>query len=336
MTAIEIVPYDREWEAAHTEFARRTFPGKARRADPTYQRWEYRAADSGPVDGLLLAVMEGRVVGQLGLLPGKAMVGGVPGPIQWTGNLMVERELRREGIASMLYDVGIARTAPTFGTDPSPAAAKTLASLGFDQHEASHAMVLTLQAGPVLATRYPQLARVAPLVTLAGRPATRLLSRRLVAGRRSDRAQVCSWRDVVDDVAAAEAAMVEDHAIHDEEFLAWRCTGLDGWVREVEAVRTVAGSFALLDRAGPRMLVHQWHAVDEDEAAAVFGRALFIAEGYGFAYIQVHAGDDAERSMLTRLGFRARRHCVDLWAYPAGSVGTGRFRVELYDTDSNL
>lgn len=333
---IEVVQYDVRWEQAQTAFARRNWAGKARRADPAYLRWEYRGPSTGAVSGLLLAVDGEQVVGQLGRIPGQARVAGELVPIGWIGNLMVEPEYRRQGVSSALLQGVLELPGCTLGTDPSPAAAKTLAAFGFGQATSSDLFVLPLRAGPVVSVRYPALRGGARVVDLIGRPIVGHVTRKLRRAQDDDRAQVCSWTDVVGLVSRAETSITGPHAVHDEEFLRWRCGGFGSWVRTCDAVRTPAGSFALVERAGQRLLVLHWHAVDPDEAAALLGRVVYLAESYGMDYIQAMAAEPDQVGVMTGLGFQRRRTPTDLWCHPMDGYGADRFQVQGYDSDQNL
>jgi GNAT superfamily N-acetyltransferase len=333
---IEVVEYDDRWAVAQTAFAARCWPGKGRRGDPTYLRWEYRADEVGPVPGLLLAVSGDEVVGQLGMIPGEAQVGERRLPIQWIGNLMVDPDHRRRGISTAIFERALDRPVVTLGRDPSPSAAPMMETVGFSRADSSDLMVLPLSAGEVVGTRYPGLARWSRALDVVGAPVLRRLQRALRDAQSDPTAQVCTWRDVVDDVAASEAATSRPHAVHDEAFLRWRCAGLPPWVREVDAVRTARGSFALLERRSAELAVLHWHAVDVGEVAPLMGRVVYLAGAYGAAYVEAVAVDAEQVEALASLGFRARRTPIDLWCHPAGAVGGDRFAVQGYDTDQNL
>ncbi len=334
--AIEVVHYDRRWEVAQTAFASRNWPGKIRRGDPGYLRWEYRGAPEGPVDGLLLAVEGETVVGQMGAIPALIHDGVDERPAQWIGNLMVDPDHRRKGVLTAVFETALARPVLTLGSDPSPSASATMASVGFERADASALMVLPLAMGPVVSTRYPQAARFDRVITAIGAPATRVLTRQLRAAQADGGAQVCSWQDVVADVVAAEAALAGPHLVHDEEFLRWRCRGFAPWVREVDAVRTDHGSFAIVERGGNRLLVLHWHATSSADAAAIMGRVAYLAGAYGLSYVQAMAIDPQQVGELAALGFRARHTPSDFWWYPAGSLGSATVAVQGYDTDQNL
>jgi GNAT superfamily N-acetyltransferase len=332
----DVTVYDDRWEDAQTRFAARNWPNKPRRGDPAYLRWEYRGPAHGPLDGLVLAVRDGEVIGQVGLLPGVVHVDGEDVPVQWIGNMMVDPSARRIGVSSAIFEDFMARPVLSLGTDPSASAGPMMSSVGFVHEPASDLMVLPLTLGPVVAARYPATARAGRLIDLAGVPAVRYLTRHLRRAQRSDLAQACSWRDVVDAVQATEAGLTAPHTVHDPAFLAWRCGGFPPWQREVDAVATPNGSFAIVERAVGRVLVLHWSAVDEHEAAAVLGRVAFLAEGYGASHVQAVANDDHERRWLEALGFRARRSPTELWWYPQDALGRTRTVLQGYDTDQNL
>lgn len=333
---IDIVTYDDRWVEAQQAFARRNWPGKARRADPDYLRWEYRGPQHGPVPELLLAVDGDVVVGQLGRIPGQARIGGELVPIGWIGNLMVEPDYRRRGVSSDLVRAIIELPGMTLGTDPSPAAAKMLEAFGFGETKSSELFVLPLKAGPVLAVRYPVLARAARVIDVVGRPAVSFLTRKLRAAQDDDRAQVCTWTDVVGLVANSEADTSVNRSVHDEDFLRWRCGGFRSWVRETDVIRTPAGSFAIVEQAGHRLLVLHWSAVNEAEAVALLGRVAYVAESYGMDFVQAMGSTSEESAILSSVGFQRRRTPTVLVFHPPAGIGAEGFRVQGYDTDQNL
>lgn len=336
-TGIDVVEYDDRWADAQTAFASRNWQGKARRGDPNYLRWQYRGPERGPVPGLLLAVDGSNVVGQVGMIPGTIDDGSGQRPIQWIGNLMVDPDRRRTGVSTAIFERALDRPVLTLGTDPSPSAAGMMATVGFARGDSSDLMVLPLDLGAVAAARYPQVARLQRPMSLIGAPVTRFLTRQLRAEQGSQSAQVCTWRDIVADVERAERTESRPRTVHDEAFLRWRGAGFPPFVREVDAVRTDSGSFAIVERADPRLLVLQWHGIDEAETKAIFGRVAFIAGSYKSKYVQAMATDVRQREILANLGFRARRTPTDLWWYPGDELTQSpTVAVQGYDTDQNL
>src|SRR5260370_18278785 len=89
-----VVPYSEAYEQGHSNFAAKMWPTKRRRKDATYNRWKFRGAERGPVDGLLLAIDDGRGIGQLGLIPAIARIGGERYPCPCAFDLMVHVSVR--------------------------------------------------------------------------------------------------------------------------------------------------------------------------------------------------------------------------------------------------
>ena len=102
------------------------------------------------MSGFLLAVIDGRVVGQLGVIPVRLRVGDSETPAQWACDLMVEPALRRKGTGSLLFAAAMARDCVTLGSDPSPAADVTMARMGFQPLSSAWKMFLPLDWSHVL------------------------------------------------------------------------------------------------------------------------------------------------------------------------------------------
>ena len=338
MPEFEIVKYSEDWAESHAALAERTYPGKRRRADPGYLRWKYQAPPTGEVPDLFLAVRHGEVIGQTGLMRCTLAHRGELVPVQWLCEIMVDPEARRLGVArgiwQAIFDTGIV----TLGSDPSEAADKSLAKVGMGSIAASWVMILPLKLGPVVAARYGQAARAERLISLAGKPVVRFRNRALHHAAGSPDAAACSWRDVADLLIAKEAATETTHIVHDTAWLEWRCPGLDGWNRELEAVRTPAGSFAIIERDTARVTVHEWHAPTDEEAAKLFGRVLYLAGSYGVHMIETYAADAEEKARLERLAFQARRSRTTVLEYPRGYLADadGAFAFMGYDNDYHL
>ena len=69
---IKIVHYSEEFEKRHIEFASK-FWTKKRRLTPEYIYWKFRGTDDGNLS-FILAILEDKVIGQLGLVPCKLTI----------------------------------------------------------------------------------------------------------------------------------------------------------------------------------------------------------------------------------------------------------------------
>jgi hypothetical protein len=314
VSEVEIVPYGDRWEEAHRAFASANYPGKGRRASASYMRWKFRGPASGDVEHLILAVKEGAVVGQLGLVPARLHAAGREFPLFWPCDLMVEPAQRRFGISHLMFAEAHRRTGVFLGSDPSPSARASMAKLGYDAFDSSSIAVLPLRPAAVAAIRYPKLAPVAGVLEAAAAPVLAVRLRALRKGMKDVRAQLCGWRDVVDDVAAHDRSLGAPHQVHDAAFLEWRCGGLEGRVKPAEAIRTDAGSFVVFERERSRVVVHQWRAGTDADLRSIFGRLLYVAEAHGVDYVQTYAAGPDQVAQLKSVGFSLRRTPVEIVA----------------------
>lgn len=127
---IEIKYYSKEFEAAHTEFAKKYMRIK-RRHIPEYIYWKFRGKPGQVLKSFLLAVDGDKVVGQFGIIPSRMRIDDKVYDAQWACDLMVDPSYRGKGIAAMLYSFAHENRIITLGSDPSPAAEKSMTSSGY-------------------------------------------------------------------------------------------------------------------------------------------------------------------------------------------------------------
>lgn len=130
MSSIKIVNYGPKWEEKHQVFARKYFNGRRKRVNPDYIYWKFRGEDGRSLKSFLLAVADGVVIGQLGLVPADVRIDDKIFKAQWACDLMVANEYRGAGIAKLLYQEAVTRKI-TLGSDPSLAATISMLKFGF-------------------------------------------------------------------------------------------------------------------------------------------------------------------------------------------------------------
>ena len=334
-----VVSYAEEYERSHCEFAGRMWPTKRRRSNAVYNRWKFRGKSVGPVEGLLLCIIEGKVVGQLGLIPATVRIGEELFSCQWACDLMVDSSVRRKGIGSLLLASAISRDVITLGSNPSAAADVTMARVGFKPLNGPRIMVLPLKMGQVLRWKTPKsLSRAIPFLSLVGQPLATLRCRTLEKAKPRIDAVSCRWQDVIDFIAARQATLTDPHVCHGEEFLRWRCSGLVGLSPELRAIKTTSGGFAIVGAAPPYFYVYDWSASEREDFIAIFHLVYQLAREAGSETIQALAQDSEEETWLKDANFIGLRQPFKIISYPAEKLASRyqRFRYSIYDSDGNL
>lgn len=320
-------------------FAAKMWPTRRRRRDSTYNRWKFRGAKRGQVDGLLLAINDGEVIGQLGLIPVTARIGEEHYPCQWACDLMVDASVRRKGIGSLLLAKAMSRDVITLGSNPSAAADAVMARLGFRSLMGPRLMVLPLQLSEVLSWKVPEsLSRMIPLLSLMGQPLVMLRHRALAKAKPRVKAMSCKWQEVVHLIRKHQATLTNPHVCHDLEFLQWRCSGLVNLSPELQAIKTESGGYAIVGPASPAFYVYDWSARDREEFLALFYLIYQMARDAKIETIQALAQDESEESWLKTVNFLGLRRRYKIICYSAQQLVQWyqNFHYSLYDSDGNL
>lgn len=319
------------------EFATRMWPAKRRRRVERYVRWKFRGPDRGPVNGLLLAVAEGQVVGQLGLIPATVQIGAEVLECQWACDLMVDSSMRRKGIGSLLFASAMARDVITLGSNPSASANMTMSRIGFKSLAGPRLMMLPVRLPLVLSWKMPaSLKKAIPLLSKLGQPLASMRCRSLA--KKNAEAINCSWKDVMTPIAAKQAATTDPHIVHDEQFMKWRCSGLEGYTRDLQALRTEQGGYVVMGSAEPFFDVYDWSAHSQKEFLALFQAIYKMVKESSAEVIRVLAQNDEEESWLKKVGFLPARYPCRIMCYPPDRLipKYKNFCYSMCDSDESL
>ena len=339
--AIEIVPYSEAVADAHVRFAERMWPMKRRRREDLYNRWKFRGPKSGSVDGLLVAVSAGDVLGQLGLIPADLDVGGTRMRCQWACDLMVDTSRRRRGIGSLLFEAAMTRGIVTLGSNPSAAADATMQRIGFRPVTGPAIAVFPLDPTHALSWKLPaKLAALGtPLATLIS-PALRWRGRRMLGDAAPSEREVThgTWNDVAPLVQARQRRSPRPHIVHDDRFLAWRCDGLPGFVEALSTIRGGGVGYAIVGAGSPYYYVYDWGADSWDEFISVFAAVARAAIDARAMTIQVYAAADEDREWLRRAGFLFLRQRCQILCHPPERLLPAHSEMDysIFDSDGNL
>jgi len=334
----KIVVYDAPYEESHREFARSMWPGKRRRADPGYVRWKFRGPAAGAVSGLLLAVDDGVVLGQLGLVPTRLSGPDGTRDVQWACDLMVDPAARGRRIASSLFRSALERDALVLGSDASAGADAVMTKLGFKEvlgpwrmlFPSRPAAVARLVARGRSGLLGPLLRAVLPFALGAFKTAT---------PRSGDRTHRCQqWRSAADTLAAATPSGGWTGIDHDREFFEWRFQYPEGFHRDVVGIDDGRGGAALLEPSPDQSSLSDWTADNRAAGARVIGEAAAAAAEVGSGWIRAYAQTTRERRMLVSLGFVPRRSRVRILVDPRSPAHLmrARWRYTYCDSDENI
>jgi len=344
MAAGVIVPYTQEHAAAHAEFAARMWPKNERRRSSNYNRWKYRAPNRGCVERHLLALWDGKVVGQVGMTPVQAHVGGRQVAAKWICDFMVDPDYRFRGFAPLLMAQAINTPGLTLGDNPTEMLTPVVKGFGFREFAAPYKMLLPLNAAQILSWKLPQKFRwLIPAVALLTRPFLKWRARKLLSRSLGKMATPCRWDDLLELVSRRQRDLDVPHVVHDRSFLEWRCPGAPGFSKEMRGLRTASGGYLLWgddhpDRYDPDVHVFDWSAANADDCQALFSGVCQAAEELGARTISVLVNTPQEQAWLRNLGFLKVPTPVKVFCYPPQQIPSDmhRFHFCHYDAHADL
>jgi GNAT superfamily N-acetyltransferase len=145
---IEIKKYCTDLEQLHIDFASKHWT-KKRRFIPEYIYWKFRGKSNENLSSFILAIHENKVIGQLGLIPVNVRIEDKKVDAQWACDLMVDKDYRGNGIAKLLYDFAHNQKTLTLGSDPSPAASKSMKKNGYQSINGGWKLFFGLYIGEI-------------------------------------------------------------------------------------------------------------------------------------------------------------------------------------------
>ena len=153
---MEIFSFSEKWKNSHTTFAKKHFNNRRKRVNEDYISWKFGGLFPEEPISLLLAIENDNVIGQLGLVPCKVQMGAETVSAHWACDLMVDLDYRGKGVANLLYKEGL-KNKLTFGSDPSPAADKSMRKAGFEPLIAPWKFFLPLKLSAITKKKFKKL-----------------------------------------------------------------------------------------------------------------------------------------------------------------------------------
>jgi GNAT superfamily N-acetyltransferase len=334
---IEITAYCDELVEAHRIFSAAMWPNKRRRREEKYVRWKFRGPEKGNVDGLLLAVSNSKVIGQLGLIPVKVICNGKEKSSQWACDLMVDPENRREGVGRLLFESAFSRDMMTIGNNPSPGAEVLMLKSGFKKISSGRLMVFPLKASHILKWVIPaKLQFLNPALSGALQFHFSYKASKLVSSGKIFRE--CTIDELSELTSYSRKSKDESGVMHDKRFLKWRAGGFLNYVPEFLKMCTDSGGFALHGSFGNIYNIYDWYCHSPQETKQMVSEVIANAKRENCGIIQAVANTYDEESNLASLGFIRARNEENIIHYSRDGFlnDAKKFRFTLCDTDLNL
>jgi GNAT superfamily N-acetyltransferase len=332
-----IFAYSDRWVSGHWAFAEKMWPDKLRRRNEAYNRWKFKGPDHGDVNGLLLAVVDGKVVGQLGLIPDRLWVDGKIYDAQWACDLMVDDDYRQMGLGSMLFAVAMDRGLVTLGSQPSPLAEITMSRIGFKPLIGPAKMFLPLDISVLIGWKLRgTLKSLVPFISKMIQPINNFRIKALVR-RKSGDTRFGGLQDVAPLVIQQQSTQKEPHILHDKEFLTWRYA--EPYKPSIKTILGPEGGYAICEATSQYFYVYDWHAANKEQALALFPSIIHQAKESISKNILVFANSHLEKKLLKQQGFfQLGKKPANIIYHSDDAILEGYKNIHycIYDSDGNL
>lgn len=319
------------------EFCLKVWPSKRRRRVEIYNRWKFRGPAKGNVDGLLLAISENKVVGQLGLIPVKIKYGTEIYDAQWSCDFMVDPDFRNSGIGSKLFAEAKSRDMITLGHHPTPFSEKVLRKSGLRPIPSGRIMVFPVKAEYILEWVIPKKFNfLIPIAKTVVQPYFSLKINKML--KEESTFEICKWEEVTDLIKQRQDENSDPQILHDKEFLKWRADGLEKFSPVISAAKSGNGSYALHSPFSPNYDVYEWQCKKPEDIRGLLALITNLTLENKSQFMRVMANDEKEEKRLKEFGFVRSRNIESVFQYSKNNLlsKAEKFYFTLYDTDFNL
>lgn len=293
---IEIKPYGLAWEELHKQFASKHWT-KRKRITPEYIYWKFRGTPGKELSGFILAIDEGKVIGQLGLVPCIVDINGKKVDAQWACDLMVDHAYRGKGIAKMLYAYAYSIKPLTLGSDASPAATISMKRAGFISLKGPWKFFFPLWIGELTKLKGYNLKILNhirnPIIYLL------LIWRFLRKGKQKFRStEIESYMDYVNRITGKKEIKV----FHDYSFAHWRYPPFMDYYKGVELFTDNSSSFFSFYKDKEVLIVTEWCAQSNKDYLDIWSEILSLAYRAGISRIKILSNTTSETIALSFSG----------------------------------
>ncbi|WP_346755408.1 hypothetical protein [Splendidivirga corallicola] len=315
------------------------WPHKIRRRVPEYIRWKFKAADSGEVDNFFLAIDQGMVVGQVGLVHELFKIGDDLYNTYWIVDFKIHPERSGEEIAPRLFKKAIEGKDIVMVNDPDEDGLNLMKKIGFREIEGPKKMLFPINFHKVLAMKLSARKRfIIPLLSFFVEPFYYLQTFKIQSYKPKKVEQV-NWKTLVPDIQILQKDLELPHSVHNEDFLNWRCSTFKDFNKEPKAIKTENGSFAIYIQTSNSLYVYEWFAHDKQDTLELYSYMLKEAKLLGLTTISTVSNFHHQEHNLKYLGFIAMRKTLSTQLYypPDHRLSKyPKFYYTLYDADENI
>lgn len=217
--------YSEEFEEKHISFAKKYWT-KKRRFTPEYVYWKFRGSNNKELKSFILAFDGDEVVGQFGLIPCKLNIKGEVYDAQWACDLMVDTEYRGKGVAEKLYEFAHQNCLITLGSDPSPAAEKSMIRKGYNSIPGPRKFVFPIKIGEIL-----------KLKGFNSKILNRIYNPFYLAIKRGLYKEYSQIKPLKYSFLKKQIINKSMHCYHDNDFMNWRFTSFENYYSGIDCYK---------------------------------------------------------------------------------------------------
>ena len=240
------------------------FPDRGFKADPEFLFWKYRPGFIRQRESnLIIAAIEGRVIGQIGIMNFKCMWNGQETECHWICDLMIDTEYRGNKITYKLYDLAVQQSEITIGQNPTPAAWYSMHKYGFEYIPGPRVAILPLN-GTYFSGVYSLGNSIIKIIL---HPFFRINAQyqlnQILKNNKSDgRVVECNPVSLVEQLD--RCPRLTSRIIHDKEFFRWRNSYPIHYKRKICGLR-INQSFLIYMRNGSRIIIMDYRIDTKEE-----------------------------------------------------------------------
>lgn len=335
MEEVKIVHYSPRWEKEHIEFARQYW-SKKRRFTPEYIYWKFRGQPEQELQGFILAIHNDKVVGQIGMIPCNISIRGKVIEAQWICDLMVDKAMRGSNVAQLLYNHVESNGRIILGSDPSPAARKSLNKNGYCFVTGPNVFLFPISIGGTLSIKQDFFKVFKFIIN----PVYYWLG---IKRRSSIKAfmNVSSSEEIANHLLVKMNALNQDNfVIHDSEFISWRCGSFGTYYQGIQFYKSQSNrSFIMFYEASSCLYVVDLFYETLKELEEIVYFAAYKARSKKLDYLKLMVNTEKEfkdlkKYFVIRMG--TRTEIVMKQDQVSNFESLNYFYYTLMDSDENI